>query len=106
MKQMVQRLDANDNPVFAVDFTDSVNTVVAGPTAKSVTVPSGAKFVVFSATGDFAADGYKTAVLYTSDRNDGTGSEMNPAIRDCKGIASISVIAPVASTYVTLSFYS
>lgn len=106
MKQMVQRLDANDNPVFAIDFPDHVNTAVAGATAKAVTVPVGAKFVVFSATGDFAADGYKTAVLPTSDRTDGSGSELNPSVRDCKGLSTISVIAPVADTNITLSFYS
>lgn len=105
MKNLVQRLDHNGNPVFAVDFPDHVNTVVAGPTAKSVTVPTGAQYVTLSATGDYAADAYKTAVLYTSDISDGTGSEMNPAVRDCKGLASISVIAPVADTYITLSFY-
>jgi len=106
MKDLTQRTDDNRNNIFAINFSDSVNTVVAGTTAKSVTVPTGAEVAVFSSTGDFAVDAFKTAVLPTSDRNDGTGSEMNPATRDVKGLTSLSVIALVANTNVTLSFYS
>jgi len=106
MKNLVQRLGNNGSIVSAIDFPDNVQVCVAGTTAKSVTVPAGAEFVIFSSTGDFAADGFKTAVAYTADNTAGTASEMNPAVRYLKGVTTISVIASVANTYVTLSFYS
>lgn len=106
MKSLVQRLDDNKNIIHAFDFPDNVQVCVAGTTAKSVTVPAGAEFVVFSSSGDFAADGYKTAVAYTADNTAGTASEMNPSVRHVEGVTTISVIAAVANTYVTLSFYS
>jgi hypothetical protein len=106
MKDLVQRLGNNKSIINAIDFSDNVQVCVAGTTAKSVTVPAGAEFVVFSATGDFAADAFKTAVAYTADNTAGTASEMNPAIRYLKGVTTISVIAAQANTYVTLSFYS
>jgi hypothetical protein len=106
MKALTQRPDNNRNLVYAIAFNDHINTVVVGTTAKSVTVPTGAEIVVFNATGDFCVDAFKTAVLPTSDLNDGTGSEMNPATRDCKGLSSLSVIALTPGTNITLNFYS
>lgn len=76
--------------------------------AETFTVPSGALFVVFSATGNFYAR-YGATATVPGDTSDGSASELNPTIRklvDANGaaITSISVIAP-ADAVVTAAYY-
>ena len=77
---------------------------LASDTAESFTVPSGARFVMFAATGDFYVN-YTTTATVPGDVTDGTASELNPAMRFINGVAAISVIAP-ANTVVTASFWT
>lgn len=80
---------------------------LAASTAESFTVPTSprARFVLFSANGDFYANFTGTAAI-PGDVTDGTAAELNPAMRfipnDC---TAISVIAPDA-TVVTASFWT
>lgn len=74
--------------------------------AESVTVPTGACYVLFSADGNFYAN-YTTTATVPGDTaiTDATASELNPAMRYIKGVTTISLIAPSA-TNVTLSFWT
>lgn len=78
---------------------------MAASTAESITVPTGARFVVFSATGDFYAN-YTTTATVPPDTaiTDACASELNPSARFISGVTTISVIAPSA-TILTASFY-
>ncbi len=79
---------------------------LAASTAEAFTVPTGAKYVLFSATGDFYAN-YTTTATVPGDTAiaDATASELNPAMRYIPaGCTSISVIAPAACV-VTASFW-
>jgi hypothetical protein len=82
------------------------NLVLSIGTAKSVAVPTGARFGVFSATGTFYArwDG-SAAVVPTADVTDGTGAEINPTVRDVRDSASVSLIASAACV-VAVAWYS
>ncbi len=68
------------------------------------TVPAGAKYVLFSATNNFYACFTGTAVIPTGAVTDGSAPELNPVLREIRGIATINLIAPT-SCVVTLIFY-
>lgn len=78
---------------------------LAASTAESITVPTGARFALFSATADFYAN-YTTTATVPGDTaiSDATASELNPAMRFISGVTTISVIAPVA-TVLTIAFW-
>ena len=78
---------------------------LAASVAESITVPAGAVFALFSATGDVYAN-YTTTAAVPSDTAiaDATASELNPAMRYVKGGTTISVISP-ASCVLTVSFW-
>lgn len=69
------------------------------------TIPTGAKYVIFSATADFYAKIGGTAAIPV-DVTDGSGSELNPIVRHISDSATtIGLIAPAACE-VTMSFYN
>lgn len=80
--------------------------VLTAGSAKSLSVPSWAKVVVFGASGgiDFYVSYGGTATIPSSDITDGTGCELNPVARIIEGVGSISIISS-KSGVVTLSFY-
>ena len=105
MKPLSLKNDANGNNSFALPFSDSIMSRSLGvATAEAVTVPTGANYAVFSYTTDVyvLADG--TAAV-PADVTDGTASELNPTIRDCSDVTSISCISPAACV-ITVAFYS
>lgn len=105
MKQLKIEEDPNSYPTFAIPAPDSVNGVALGAnTAESITVPSGAKFALFSADTDFFARYTGTATVIT-DTTDGSGSELNPVIRSLLSSDTISVISE-NSCLITVSFYT
>lgn len=79
--------------------------VLAANTNETHTVPTGAKFVLFSATADFYAsyDG-DNAVVPNADVTDGTGNELNPTVRYIEGVAEIDLIS-ASACIVTMSFF-
>jgi hypothetical protein len=79
--------------------------VLAANTAEVHTVPTGAKYVVFSGTTDFYARFGAAAAVPADDVTDGTASELNPVARSIEGYTTIGVIAP-ATCVLTLAFYS
>lgn len=88
---------------FALPQADYVeNVVLLAGVAQGVTKPSGAKFAMFSATGDFWMKDGGTAAVPSSTTTDGTGSELNPYFRKVSG--RISLIAE-ADCKVSISWY-
>lgn len=108
MNKLTMLADANGANLFAFPVPDHVGDVLARSlgvaTAESMTVPAGARFVVFSATTDFYAN-YVTTATIPGDVTDGTAAELNPSVRDIQGVTTISLISPAASV-VTAVFYS
>lgn len=101
---LVIKLDANGNTMFALPFPGYVNSVsLSAGVAESITVPSGAVFAVFSATGDFYAN-YTTTATVPGDVSDGTASELNPSARNVFGLSTISVISS-GTPSITVAFY-
>lgn len=92
---------------YAVNPADYVNNyVLAANVAETVTVPSGAQAVSFSANGDFYVNfNGGTAAVPSVDITNGTGSELNPSIRYIAGWSSFSIVAP-ATTVVVLAYYA
>jgi len=79
--------------------------VLAATTAESHTVPTGARFVVFSSNcAAFYALRNGTAAVPAADVTDGSGSELNPSAWFVEGASTIGLISPTACI-VTLSFY-
>lgn len=76
---------------------------LAASTAESVTVPTGAKRVIFRSTGTFYARGDGTAAIPT-DVTDGSASAVNPGSVTLNGVTTISLISPDAVT-ITLDFF-
>ncbi|WP_370193288.1 MULTISPECIES: hypothetical protein [Aurantimonas] len=94
---------------FAPPPSDHVDArVLAASTAERHTIPAGAKYVSFAATGDFYVkfgDGTVTAAVPSGDITDGSGSDLNPGSREIPADAThISLIAAAAVT-VVMSFY-
>lgn len=104
MKPLIIASGANGHPTFCIPTPDSVNGVVlAAGVAESITIPSGAKYVIFSSTADFYAN-YSTTAAVITDTTDGTGSELNPVARTLGAADTISVISEGACN-ITASFY-
>lgn len=79
---------------------------LAANTAEAFVVPTNAKYVLFSAAGDFYAN-YTTTATVPGDTvlADAPASELNPGMRYIPaGCTSISIISPSAIV-VTASFY-
>lgn len=91
--------------LFALLPPDHVDSAELSGSAVQFTVPTGANFVVFSATADFYAlyGTNPTAAAPSGTTSDGSGSELNPAVRKVEAASKISVIATSAN--ITLSYY-
>jgi hypothetical protein len=99
-------------PLNALRQSDWIDRYkITANTARTVTAPAGAKYVHFSANGDFAmrmtANGVTVvpATYAATDVTDGAAAELNPGPRELFTIAgdSMSLIAPV-DTIITLMF--
>ena len=79
--------------------------VLAADSSETHTVPSGARFVLFSADCvEFYAKTGASAAVPSGDVTDGTASALNPAAWALSGVSQISLISPTACT-ITLEFY-
>ena len=90
---------------FQLPFSDYVNArVLAANTAETIAIPTGAKYVLFSADGDFYVRSNDTATIPAADVADGTAAILNPTLRSLETVTSLSVIAS-AARIVTAAFY-
>lgn len=97
--------DANRKPHGQIVAPSKyVNAYVLSDTAKTITIPTGAKFVMFSCVSDFYINFAGTAVIPVSDVTDGSASELNPTVRGVDGYTSFSAIAS-ASCVLTVAYY-
>lgn len=79
--------------------------VLAANTNEDHTVPTGSRWVVFSANcSEWYAKRGGTATVPAADVTDGTASSMNPSGFDINGVSTIGLKAPAACT-ITLDFY-
>lgn len=82
-----------------------INTYLLTATVhKTVTVPTGAKFAVFSASSDIWVRVGGTAAIPAGDTTDGTGAELNPTIRYLGAETTIGIISGYAAK-VSIMFY-
>lgn len=86
-------------------FSDHINAVaLSAGAAKQISVPDGARFVIFSSTADFYVRSDGQAATVPGDTSDGTACELNPTMRYLADAAGLSVISS-ASCVVTTAFY-
>ena len=94
--------------VIEYNSSDYVNTyVLSALTTATVTVPTGATIVAFSATAPFYATfgTTSTTVVPTANITNGTGAVLNPTVRSINGVSVMGLIAPT-SAVVTVSYYN
>ena len=105
MRPLIIASGANGHPTFSIPTSDSINAVsLTANTAESITIPSGATYVMFSATDDFYAN-YTTTATVPTDTVDGSAAELNPIVRTLLSSDTISVISE-STCKVTATFYS
>lgn len=97
--------DIGGQPLMGLNrpqHTDAV--VLSANTAKTYTIPTGARYALFSANADFYVDYSGTAAVPAEDVTDGSAGEMNPVLRSVDGLTSISIVS-ASSCIVTISVY-
>lgn len=105
--QMVIVRDANRKAEsFAIIPSQYVNAyVLVAATAQAVTIPTGARFALFSCNNDFYVDFQGgTAAVPAANVTNGSAPELNPAVRGIEGLSSFSVISPDAAI-LTISYF-
>jgi len=106
MKALNGIMDANGRGMIGTNYSSSVYAnVLAATVAEVVTVPTGAKCVLFSATANFYANFGAAAAIPATEVADGTASVLNPGLRSLDGAATIGLISGEACI-VTMEFYS
>ncbi len=106
MRALTLKLDANGRGTFEIPASDHVTSyVLAAGVPKSVAVPVSARYVFFSATGDFFARFGGSAAIPAADVTDGSGSEVNPTHRALDAVQTIGLVAQSACI-VSMSWYA
>jgi hypothetical protein len=96
---------ANGEPTFARSAPTYIDArVLAAGVGQTHTIPAGARFALFSGSGNFYARPNAAATIPGTSVTDGTSGELNPVIWDLNGVSTIGLVAP-DDTIVTLSFY-
>jgi len=89
---------------FAIKQGYIYTNLLAANVAESVTVPTGAKYVIISATTNIWVKIGGAATVPAGDTTNDTGSELNPGARYLDTATSIGIIAEAVSK-VSLMFY-
>lgn len=106
MKNYLIDYDANRLLTDVIPQSDTIyNVVLSANVEQTITVPTGATIVTFSADKNFYCRFDGSVVVPVSNILNGTGGEINPDKRSVRGITEIHLIA-TATTVVTLSFFS
>ena len=104
MTRLALESDFRGSITYGRPVSDTVNArSLSAGAAETETVPAGAHFVIFSATGDFYAKTNGAAAV-PGDVTDGTASELNPSMWTLTGVTTISVISE-ATTKITFTYY-
>jgi len=79
--------------------------LLTADTAKTIAIPSGARYAVFASTADiWVRIGSVAAVIPVGDTTDGTGAELNPVCRWVYGETQMSVISSFAAK-ISVTYY-
>ena len=106
MRALLFKLDANGRETFEIPASDHVDCyLLTAGVPKNVTVPVSARYVFFSATGDFFARLGGPAAIPAADVTDGSGSEVNPTHRALDSVQTIGLVAP-AGCVISLAWYA
>ena len=92
----------------ALPQSSHIDALDAVTTAQSTTIPTGARFVLMSATGTFYAKiggTGTTAAVVTGTVSDGTGSMCNPTFRVIPDGATLISVAAPASVDITFEYF-
>lgn len=107
MKSLTINRGANGENTYAIPASSFVNSYeLSAGTAETVTIPTGASVVMFSALDNFFVHYDTVAALPGGDVTDGTAAELNPTVRDIAEFTTISIVSPTSSNQVTVSFYA
>jgi hypothetical protein len=110
MRALYQTQDSIGRSVIGLAPSDYINIadLVAG-TAQTTAVPSNARHVSFSGTGDFWVGYYEDAAATATANSAGTGLELNPGVRTIGNRDGLIVpVLSLVSNYsckVSLSYY-
>jgi hypothetical protein len=97
--------DANRKPHGQIVAPSKhVDAYLLSGTAKAITIPTGAKFAMFSCADNFYINFAGTAVIPVGDVTNGSASELNPTVRNVDGYTSFSAIAS-SSCILTVAYY-
>jgi len=108
MRRLKMLLDGYQSTTIpAIDPSDYINArVMSGGGVESETVPTGAKIVLFSATGNFYLRTGGAAAVPSADVTNGTGSELNPLARLVTPGETLSLAAPAGkAVIITMAYY-
>ena len=89
---------------FAIKQGYIYTNVLAANVAESVTVPTGAKFVIITSTANLWVKIGGVATVPSGDTTNNTGSELNPSVRYLGDSTTIGIISESAAK-VSLVFY-
>jgi len=90
---------------FAVPQGYVNSYLLTATTAKTITIPTGSRYVIFAATADiWVRIGTGTATIPVGDTTNGTGSELNPVCRWIEGETQMSVVSAYAAK-ISITFY-
>ena len=94
---------------FFLPFPSHIDQVSVSDSNASINVPTGAKFVIFSHTGEIpiAVKANSAAVFPVAGKTDGSGSLINPTQFGVEGLTNLNFIAEAGNTsIVSLAFYT
>ncbi len=103
---ITEELRSTDHPgnVDTFKFSSHVDARALGiNTAETITVPTKARYVLFSSTGDFYVKKNGTAAV-PADVSNGSASELNPTLRSIADVGTLGLISPAACV-VTMSWF-
>lgn len=104
MKPLKFLRDADGLPINAIEQSDTIHTgELAAATATALTVPTGAYYALFSATGDFWID-YTGTSAEISGAFSATGMEINPTLRKVQPGQALSLYS-TAGCKVSVAFF-
>lgn len=98
--------DINGTPAIGLTATGKIDAIVlVANTAQSYTIPSGARFLLFSGTNNFYVNiGGGTATVPSATTSSGAASMLNPTLRSIGASTTVSLIAPTAAVVTIESF--
>lgn len=106
MRSLESVVDRNEKDIIGLVFSDFVDArVLAAGVAETHSVPTGAKYVLFSSDQDFYVKVNGTAAVPSDDVTAGTASILNPGLRSLDRVITFGLISSV-NCIITMEFYS